>query len=89
MSRRIIINDHEEGEVRVALMDEGRLEDLFIERAGSRTYLGNIYKARVVNTEPPGANGGLRQVRNDKPGPRAKNPEGAGVPCRERMRRAA
>jgi ribonuclease E len=28
------------------------LDDLFIERAGSAKYLGNIYKGRVVNVEP-------------------------------------
>jgi ribonuclease E len=52
MDRKIIINDQEEGEVRVAVLEDGRLDDLFIERAGARTYLGNIYKARVVNIEP-------------------------------------
>jgi ribonuclease E len=52
MSRTILINDLEEEEVRVALLDNGRLEDLFIERQSARKYLGNVYKARVVNVEP-------------------------------------
>ena len=52
MTRKILINDHEPEEVRVAVLEDGRLEDLFIERATSRKYLGNVYKARVVNLEP-------------------------------------
>ena len=50
MSRRILINDLEEEEVRVAVIDNERLDDLFIERQSKRKYLGNVYKARVVNT---------------------------------------
>jgi len=52
MSRSILINDLEEEEVRVAVVEDGRLEDLFIERLSARKYLGNVYKARVVNVEP-------------------------------------
>ena len=52
MSRRILINDLEEEEVRVAFLDDGRLEDLYIERESTRKYLGNVYKARVLNLEP-------------------------------------
>jgi len=52
MSRIILINDLEQEEVRVAVLDNGRLDDLFIERQSARKYLGNVYKGRVVNVEP-------------------------------------
>jgi ribonuclease E len=52
MSRTILINDLEKEEVRVAVLEDDRLDDLFIERASTRKYLGNVYKARVVNLEP-------------------------------------
>jgi ribonuclease E len=52
MTRSILINDLEPGEVRVAVLDDGVLSDLFIEREGQRKYLGNIYKGRIVNLEP-------------------------------------
>jgi ribonuclease E len=52
MTRRILINDSEPGEVRVAVLDDDRISDLFMEREGHRKYLGNIYRGRVVNLEP-------------------------------------
>ena len=52
MTRRILINDLEPGEVRVAVLEEGKLYDLSIEREHHRTYLGNIYKGRIMNLEP-------------------------------------
>ena len=52
MTRRILINDLEPGEIRVAVLEEGRLEDLFLERENQKNYLGNIYKGKVVNLEP-------------------------------------
>ncbi|MBN1342927.1 MAG: Rne/Rng family ribonuclease [Phycisphaerae bacterium] len=39
-------------ECRIALMLDGRLEELFIERASSESHVGNIYKGRVTNVEP-------------------------------------
>ncbi len=52
MSRKILINDREADEVRVAVLEDGKLDDLYIERTRTRKYLGNIYKARVLNLEP-------------------------------------
>jgi ribonuclease E len=52
MTRRILINDLEPGEIRVAVLEDGSLEDLFLERENHRSYLGNIYQGRVVNLEP-------------------------------------
>jgi len=52
MARQILVNDLEPGEVRVAVLKDGLLDDLSIERKNHRKYLGNIYKARVLNLEP-------------------------------------
>jgi ribonuclease E len=52
MGRSILVNILKEEEVRVAVLVDGRLDDLYIERAGARSCLGNIYRARVVNVEP-------------------------------------
>jgi len=52
MARQILVNDLESGEVRVAVLKDGLLDDLSIERKNHRKYLGNIYKARVMNLEP-------------------------------------
>ncbi|MFO0981617.1 MAG: Rne/Rng family ribonuclease [Planctomycetota bacterium] len=48
----MIINATEEEESRVAILDQGRLEEFYIERASLNSLLGNIYKGRVVNVEP-------------------------------------
>ncbi|MEC9233224.1 MAG: translation initiation factor IF-2 N-terminal domain-containing protein, partial [Planctomycetota bacterium] len=39
-------------ECRIALLENGRLDEYFVERASSATVVGNIYKARVTNIEP-------------------------------------
>ena len=39
-------------EVRAALVDNGKLQELFIERAGGRGLVGNIYKGRVMRVLP-------------------------------------
>ena len=36
---------------RIAITENGRLEELFVERAQNSTAVGNIYKARVINIE--------------------------------------
>jgi len=52
MARQILVNDLEPGEVRVAVLNDGVLDDLSIERKNHRKYLGNIYKGRIMNLEP-------------------------------------
>jgi ribonuclease G len=47
----IIINS-EPWEVRVALIENGRLSELNVERVADRTPVGNIYKGRVVRVLP-------------------------------------
>jgi len=51
MAKSMLINVAESEECRVAVVEDGSLEELYIERAGVGAYVGNIYKARVVNIE--------------------------------------
>jgi len=39
-------------ECRVAITHDGKLEELFTERASSESHVGNVYKGRVTNVEP-------------------------------------
>ncbi len=49
--KQILIND--EGlETRVAVVDDGRLSDYFIERKGEEQLVGSIYKGVIRNLEP-------------------------------------
>ncbi len=47
---QIIINC-ESLETRAAILEEGRLEDFFVERPADRRIVGNIYKGRIQNLE--------------------------------------
>ncbi|HVP11120.1 MAG TPA: Rne/Rng family ribonuclease [Phycisphaerae bacterium] len=48
----MLINVSDGDECRIALMCDGRLEELYIERATATSNVGNIYKGRVTNVEP-------------------------------------
>ena len=48
----MIVNDSPGEECRIAILQEGHLEELFTERTATATDVGNIYKGRVVNVEP-------------------------------------
>ncbi len=50
--REMLINVSVGDECRIAVLHEGRLEELFIERASSESHIGNIYKGRITNIEP-------------------------------------
>ena len=52
MDKRIFINADDPEEVRIAITIDGKLEEVYIERANAETYLGNIYKGVVTNVEP-------------------------------------
>ncbi len=39
-------------ECRIAIVEDGRLEELYQERASAESHVGNIYKGRVINVEP-------------------------------------
>src|SRR6478735_514803 len=52
MAKEMLINVSEGEECRIALLDNGKLEELYMERASSESHVGNIYKGRVTNVEP-------------------------------------
>jgi len=51
MSREMLINTLEGHECRIAIVDDGRLHELYIERSSNASHVGNIYKGRVTNVE--------------------------------------
>ncbi len=48
----MLINVAQEEECRIAVVENGQLEELYIERINDGSHVGNIYKGRVVNVEP-------------------------------------
>jgi ribonuclease E len=52
MKQEMLINVSQPEECRIAIVEDGVLEELYIERAGQDNYVGNIYKGVVVNLEP-------------------------------------
>src|SRR5687768_12985898 len=52
MAKEMLINVSEGEECRIALLDNGRLEELYMERTSATSHVGNIYKGRVTNVEP-------------------------------------
>src|SRR5437867_3127571 len=51
MSREIVINATKH-ESRIAVLDEGQIVELWVERSRQRTVVGNIYKGRVTRVLP-------------------------------------
>ncbi|MDD4337666.1 MAG: ribonuclease G, partial [Firmicutes bacterium] len=51
MAREIVVNS-DNGEVRAAILENGKLVDLFVERSVHPRYAGNIYKGVVENVLP-------------------------------------
>ena len=52
MKKEMVINVAQPEECRVAVIEDGQLEELHVERASQDNYVGNIYKGKVVNLEP-------------------------------------
>jgi len=52
MKQEMLINVSQPEECRIAIVEDGLLEELYIERTGQNNYVGNIYKGVVVNLEP-------------------------------------
>lgn len=48
----MLINSIAGLECRIAIVQDGHLEELYIERASSASQVGNIFKARITNVEP-------------------------------------
>lgn len=52
MKKEMLINVLQPEECRIAIIEDGALEELYIERASQDNLVGNIYKGRIVNIEP-------------------------------------
>jgi ribonuclease E len=52
MKQEMLINVAQPEECRIAILEDGILEELYIERTSQDNYVGNIYKGVVVNLEP-------------------------------------
>jgi ribonuclease E len=52
MKKEMLINVLQPEESRIAIVEDGILEELYVERTNHENYVGNIYKGRVVNIEP-------------------------------------
>src|SRR5215207_4042583 len=52
MKKEMLINVLQPEECRIAIIEDGVLEELYVERASQESYVNNIYKGRIVNIEP-------------------------------------
>lgn len=52
MKKEMLINALLPEETRIAIIENGVLEELYIERFSNENIVGNIYKGRIVNIEP-------------------------------------
>src|SRR5438045_7578447 len=52
MKKEMLINVLQPEECRIAILENGVLEELYVERTSHESYVNNIYKGRIVNIEP-------------------------------------
>src|SRR3974390_2608586 len=52
MKKEMLINVKQPEECRIAIVENGVLEELYVERTSHESYTGNIYKGKIVNLEP-------------------------------------
>src|SRR5436305_9766257 len=52
MSKVMLINVLQPEECRIAILENGILEELYVERTSHESYVNNIYKGKIVNIEP-------------------------------------
>ena len=52
MKQEMLINVSQPEECRIAIVEDGVLEELYVDRTSLDSYVGNIYKGVVVNLEP-------------------------------------
>ena len=52
MKKEMLMNVLQPEESRIAIVEDGTLQELYVERNSLENYVGNIYKGRVVNIEP-------------------------------------
>jgi len=52
MKKEMLINVLQPEECRIAILEDSVLEELYVERTSHESYVGNIYKGKIVNIEP-------------------------------------
>jgi ribonuclease E len=52
MRKEMLVNVSQPEECRIAILEDGTLEELYTERASQNNFAGNIYKGKIVNLEP-------------------------------------
>ena len=52
MKKEMLINVLQPEESRIGIVEDGTLEELYVERNSLDNFVGNIYKGRIVNLEP-------------------------------------
>src|SRR3954463_3160143 len=52
MKKEMLINVLQPEECRIAIIEDGILEELYVERTSHESYTGNISKGKIVNLEP-------------------------------------
>src|SRR5262249_52324861 len=52
MKKEMLINVMQPEECRIAIIEDGLLQELYVERASQESYVNNIYKGKIVNIEP-------------------------------------
>ena len=52
MKKEMLINVSQSEECRIAVLEDGTLDELYTERASQDNWVGNIYKGKIVNLEP-------------------------------------
>jgi len=52
MKKEMLINVSQAEECRIALLEDGILEELYTERTSQNNWVGNSYKGKIVNIEP-------------------------------------
>ena len=52
VKEEMLINVAQPEECRIGILEDGVLEELYVERSSQDNYVGNIYKGRIVNLEP-------------------------------------
>ncbi len=48
----MLVNSSADDECRIAVVEDGKLEELYSERTSSQSHVGNVYLGRVTNVEP-------------------------------------
>lgn len=51
-NKTMLVNIAEEDECRIAMLEEGLLQEFYVERSASLSHVGNVYKGVVTNVEP-------------------------------------